>query len=434
MVQTGTDATGPTAAASPTVKAVILVGGGSKATRFRPLSLDLPKPLFPIAGLPMIQHHVEALSKVKGLSEIILLGFFDQTLFEGFMTSISDATNIPVRYLREESESGNAGGLYRYRDVILQGDPAAVFVLHCDIGCAFPLNDMLSFHLSSPRDCTVLGKDLSESESHKYGAMVVDERSSELRHYAEKPATQISTVVNAGVYIFAPSIFDHLAKVGEDVNRGSAYRPYYRKASPNMHIEQDILMMLAATGRIFVYETKDFWCQIKDPADALQCAGQYLEFFKTVRPALLATPAAGMRAKIGRVPSSGKFGGAVGVNPGRLTIKGAVYIHPTAKIDPDATLGPNVSIGAGVTVGPGARLKNCIILEDVTVEDHAVIIGSIIGWGSTVGHWTRVQGNDDHKPSIFGAGVSAAAEIIVSGCIVLPHKSLSESCQNQIIL
>ena len=35
-------------------------------TRFRPLSLDSPKPLFPIAGLPIIQHHIEACSKVKG--------------------------------------------------------------------------------------------------------------------------------------------------------------------------------------------------------------------------------------------------------------------------------------------------------------------------------------------------------------------------------
>jgi len=28
-------------------KGVILVGGPSKGTRFRPLSLDVPKPLFP---------------------------------------------------------------------------------------------------------------------------------------------------------------------------------------------------------------------------------------------------------------------------------------------------------------------------------------------------------------------------------------------------
>lgn len=33
-------------------------------TRFRPLSLELPQPLFPIAGAPILQHHIEACAKV----------------------------------------------------------------------------------------------------------------------------------------------------------------------------------------------------------------------------------------------------------------------------------------------------------------------------------------------------------------------------------
>ena len=33
-------------------------------TRFRPLSFEVPKPLFPVAGVPMIQHHIEACAQV----------------------------------------------------------------------------------------------------------------------------------------------------------------------------------------------------------------------------------------------------------------------------------------------------------------------------------------------------------------------------------
>lgn len=33
-------------------------------TRFRPLSLELPKPLFPIGGFPVVYHHIEACKKV----------------------------------------------------------------------------------------------------------------------------------------------------------------------------------------------------------------------------------------------------------------------------------------------------------------------------------------------------------------------------------
>jgi mannose-1-phosphate guanylyltransferase len=47
------------------LKAVILIGGPQKGTRFRPLSLDVPKPLFPVAGYPIMHHHIEACSKVK---------------------------------------------------------------------------------------------------------------------------------------------------------------------------------------------------------------------------------------------------------------------------------------------------------------------------------------------------------------------------------
>lgn len=39
-------------------------------TRFRPLSLDLPKPLFPLAGYPMIFHHIEAASKANNNIEV----------------------------------------------------------------------------------------------------------------------------------------------------------------------------------------------------------------------------------------------------------------------------------------------------------------------------------------------------------------------------
>ena len=63
----------------PVYKAVILIAGPQKGTRscelifspndflpnrFRPLSLDVPKPLFPVAGLSIVQHHIEACSKV----------------------------------------------------------------------------------------------------------------------------------------------------------------------------------------------------------------------------------------------------------------------------------------------------------------------------------------------------------------------------------
>jgi mannose-1-phosphate guanylyltransferase len=66
-------------------KAIILVGGPSRGTRFRPLSLNVPKPLFPVAGHPIIWHHLEALSKIKDLKEVLLIGFYEDSVFQRFI-------------------------------------------------------------------------------------------------------------------------------------------------------------------------------------------------------------------------------------------------------------------------------------------------------------------------------------------------------------
>ena len=58
------------------LKGVILIGGPQKGTRFRPLSFELPKPLFPVAGYPIIYHHIYALSTIEDVKEIYLIGFF----------------------------------------------------------------------------------------------------------------------------------------------------------------------------------------------------------------------------------------------------------------------------------------------------------------------------------------------------------------------
>ena len=42
----------------PLIKAVILIGGPQKGTRFRPLSLDHPKPLFPVTNVYFLNFQI----------------------------------------------------------------------------------------------------------------------------------------------------------------------------------------------------------------------------------------------------------------------------------------------------------------------------------------------------------------------------------------
>ncbi|KAL1914190.1 uncharacterized protein VTP21DRAFT_9689 [Calcarisporiella thermophila] len=140
------------------MKAILLVGGASRGTRFRPLSLDLPKPLFPVAGDPIIWHHLRALSHVPDLREVLIIGFFEDYIFARLIDDAArEFPNMPVRYLREYTALGTAGGLYHFRDEILKGDPGQFFVLHADVCCSFPLADMISSHMKHRGLCTILG-------------------------------------------------------------------------------------------------------------------------------------------------------------------------------------------------------------------------------------------------------------------------------------
>lgn len=67
-------------------------------TRFRPLSLDIPKPLFPVAGLPIIQHHIEACVRVPDLKEIILLGYYPSADLIKFVQEMIQEYKIAIRY------------------------------------------------------------------------------------------------------------------------------------------------------------------------------------------------------------------------------------------------------------------------------------------------------------------------------------------------
>lgn len=186
-----------------------------------------------------------------------------------------------------------------------------------------------------------------------------------------------------------------------------------------MRLEQDIFEPLAGTKSIFVYQYNGFWRQIKNAGASVYCNDLYTKHFAKVKPQLLA--------------------------PQSETIVGNVIVHPTAEIHPSARIGPDVSIGANVKIGKGVRIAHSIILDGSEIKDRAAILYSILGWESTVGQWTRVEGIPNYTPflynqekrqgiTIFGKGAGANREIIVRNCIVMPHKTLDHSHFNEILL
>ncbi|XP_022150070.1 mannose-1-phosphate guanyltransferase alpha-like [Momordica charantia] len=411
---------------SEKVVAVIMVGGPTKGTRFRPLSFNTPKPLFPLAGQPMVHHPISACKRIPNLAQIFLIGFYEEREFALYVSSLSNELRLPVRYLKEDKPHGSAGGIYYFRDIILEDSPSYIFLLNCDVCCNFPLPDMLEAHKRYGGMGTILVNKVSAEAANQFGALVADPISNELLHYTEKPETFVSDLINCGVYVFTSEIFDAIQDVSmhregrANLRRVSSFEALQSETrnlpTDFVRLDQDILTPLAGKKRLYTYETMEFWEQIKTPGMSLKCSALYLAQFQLTSPHLLAS----------------------GNGTKSATIIGDVYIHPSAKVHPTAKIGPDVSISANVRVAAGVRLISCIILDDVEIMDNAVIINSIVGWKSSIGKWSRVQANGDYNHklgiTILGEAVIVEDEVVVTNSIVLPNKTLNLSVLEEIIL
>ncbi|KIW49481.1 hypothetical protein PV05_11155 [Exophiala xenobiotica] len=423
-------------------KAVILVGGPSRGTRFRPLSLDVPKPLFDVAGHPIIWHCLKAVSKVPDIKEVILIGYYDESVFRDFIKDSSkEFSHIKIQYLREYQALGTAGGLYHFRDAILKGKPDRFFVLNSDVCCSFPLDAMLRLFEEKDAEAVILGTRVGNDAATNFGCIVSDAHTKRVLHYVEKPESHISNLINCGVYLFAtecifPSIRTAIKRKTErprmisypsSENMESSFIADPEEDGERnevLRLEQDILSDLADSNRFFVHETKDFWRQIKTAGSAVPANALYLAKAFQSQAEEIAMPSANI------VPP--------------------VFIHPTATVDPTAKLGPNVSVGPKAVIGAGARVKEAIVLEEAEIKHDACVLYAIIGWNSRVGAWARVEGTptpvSSHTTSIIKNGVKVQAitilgkeckvgdEVRVQNCICLPYKELKRDVSNEVIM
>lgn len=402
------------------LKAAVLVGGAQKGTRFRPLSLQLPKPLFPIAGVPLIEHHIEQLSKLDNLTEIFLIGFYPSDQFDEFIKRCEVQYAIRIRYLEEPEAMGTAGGLYHFRSIISEGRPSAVFVLNADVCGDLPVSEMVS-ELSDKADaqCLILTTEATRDQSVNFGSVVIDS-SGKVLHYVDKPTTFVSQHISCGVYLLRNGMINEI---------GSR-----RKCPESQQIwfETDIFPYMASESLLYALHTTRWWSQTKTAAAVLYANRHYLRLYRSSDSPRLCR--------------------------NRAQIIGDVFIDPSAEVDPTAKIGPNVSIGAKARICAGVRVRESIILGEAVINEHACILHSVIGWRSVVGAWARVEGTPispnpnipfaklDNKPlfnvdgrlnpslTILGSDVHVPPETVILNSIVLPYKELSSSYKNQIIL
>lgn len=180
------------------VQAVIMAGGFG--TRLRPLTVDTPKPMLPVAGRPIIEHIVNKLEE-SGIRQCAVTTHY---LPEKIEDHLGDGSKfgINIRYVHEEQPMGTAGALHNLDHT---GDQP-LLVMNGDILTHVDFQAMYQFHTEHKAAFTV-GVRTYEFQV-PYGVLQMD--GPNVVGLAEKPTTRL--FINAGVYLIQPEALNLIPK------------------------------------------------------------------------------------------------------------------------------------------------------------------------------------------------------------------------------
>ena len=115
------------------MKAILLAGG--EGTRLRPLTADLPKPMVPLFGRPVLEHLILLLRR-HGITQIAMtLGYLPEKITDYF--GDGSPWGVSIAYFTEEKPLGTAGGVKACQSFLQRED---CIVLSGDCVCDFDLS------------------------------------------------------------------------------------------------------------------------------------------------------------------------------------------------------------------------------------------------------------------------------------------------------
>ncbi|MBR9693322.1 NTP transferase domain-containing protein [Candidatus Woesearchaeota archaeon] len=220
-------------------KALILAGG--KGSRMLPLTKNTPKPLLEIQGASFLEHNIQLLKRF-GVRDIILsIGYLKEQIKE----KLGDGglLGVNITYIDENPEKplGTAGPIRKAKEYLQDG---SFLVLNADELKDINLEMLYKEHLKNEAAATIALTTVKDPSL--FGVAMLD--GNRIIRFVEKPSagTAPSKLINAGMYIFEPSIIDIIP---------SGYAM----------IETDVFPKLARDGKLYGYPFAGQWFVPESP-------------------------------------------------------------------------------------------------------------------------------------------------------------------------
>lgn len=216
------------------MKAIIQAGG--RGTRLHPVTLEIPKPLLPVRKQPIIGHLVK-LFKKYGIADFVVAANKDH--LEHYRHWKKDFfPEEKISFVSVDETLGTFGVLKKIKDERLLDD-GSFFVSNGDELKDLDLSAMADFHKKAGLSATTAVTEV-EQPRH-YGVVVCS--GDKIIEFLEKPENPPSRLINTGLYLMEPEVFDFYPHSGLKFSM----------------VERDLLPRLAKEGKLAGFKFKGQW-------------------------------------------------------------------------------------------------------------------------------------------------------------------------------
>lgn len=214
------------------MKVVIMAGG--RGTRISELFPDIPKPMIPVCGIPVLEREISSL-KEQGFTDIILtVGYKAESIMQHF--GDGRKYGVQIEYFVEKEPLGNAGALFRIKDKLTED----FLLLNADAMFNVDFNRFVKFHKAHNGLVTLF----THPNNHPYDSgLIVANKEKKVEQWLtkeDKRPKYYQNRVNAGLHVINPEALD--LKVTTD----------------KVDLDRQVLKPLCSSGKIYCYDSPEY--------------------------------------------------------------------------------------------------------------------------------------------------------------------------------
>lgn len=214
-----------------------LIQAGGAGTRLKQITGDLPKPMVPICGKPILEHQVLSLKK-GGVDRIVMVVSASSTAVQDYFGN-GEKWGVAISYIVESRPLGTAGALcYLARDF-----HEDFFLVMGDLMLDVSWERFYAFHKKKKAIVTTF----AHPNSHPFDSdlLELDENDKVIRLLSKKEPRDFfyHNVTNAGLYVVSKLLLETFEGMDEPMK---------------MDFEKELLAPSVASGLVYAYRSSEY--------------------------------------------------------------------------------------------------------------------------------------------------------------------------------